>query len=213
MKALLSVVALCLFGVVGLSADFRVLSDVEGVKNVEYDAPFLFVVVQNQPKIEQVAEAVRAVLKGGEDVDAAALGNGVRLRVVTQKQCDEVKREKRLVRDADTASELRALMEASRFGSLYQLDWTRADVVVSRDRFVKWYFPPDAAELEDEIATVRGFIERMRNRERRPERVVFIHMRSVGSLVYPVFDGDIRTMGTAIPYAEFVAELPAPGNG
>lgn len=212
MKALFSLVALCVFGTAGFSAEFPVLSELEGVKKVEYDAPFLLVVVRNQSKIETADDAARAVLERGEDADAAALGKATRLRVVTERQYDQVKLEKRMVREADTASELCALLETSRFASLYRLDWARADAVVSRERFVKWYYPPNAAELEDEIATVRGFIERMRDRKRRPDRLVYVRMPSVGSLVYPVFDGDIRTMGATIPYAEFVAGLPGPGS-
>ncbi|MDQ8197053.1 hypothetical protein QEH56_02780 [Pelagicoccus enzymogenes] len=208
--ALVSLLLLTIFCPIGKAEDFPRLRALEGVKDVRYEKPFLCVIVGSLVDIPRVWIEVSDVERSGSDPDLKALGNGYNVRVYNHDSYESHLRDQSLVSRARTVMDMKTLFRRSRFATVVELDWESEDVILSRSRHSPKKALPEEEVLASHDAAIDVMVERLKGRKVRPEKLLFIEFFSVGRLVYPVVDGQIRTNGEKVSYDSFSDALLAP---
>ncbi|MBD5778577.1 hypothetical protein IEN85_03680 [Pelagicoccus sp. NFK12] len=208
--ALVFLLLLTIFCPIGKAEDFPRLRALEGVKDVRYEKPFLCVIVGSLVDIPRIWIEVSDVERSGSDPDLKALGNAYNLRVYNHDSYESHLRDQSLVARASTVMDMKTLFRRSRFATVVELDWESEEPVRFRKRYSPKKALPDGEVLVEHDAAIDAMVERLRSSKMRPEKLLFMEYFSVGRLVFPVMDGQIRANGKKISYDSFSDALLSP---
>ncbi len=183
---------------------------VEGVRDVYYEAPFLFVISKSLVDVPRIRIELGEIEKENSDPDLVALNGAYNVRVYNSDSYRVHLRDQSLARRANSIPEMKELFRRARFGTIVSLDWESETTVQSRDRYSSKLAPPDEAILLAHDQHLDAIVARLKKTGKKPDQLIFLEFFSVGRLVFPVSNGKVYANGKKISYKTFLSGLPEP---
>lgn len=189
---------------------FAKIRSLEGILDVHFEAPFLFVISKSLVDIPRIRIELGEIEKEKSDPDLVALNGAYNVRVYNSDSYRVHRRDQSLARRANSIPEMKELFRRARFATIVSLDWESESIVESRDRYSSKLAPPDEASLVAHDQHLDAVVARLKKAGKKPDQLIFLEFFSVGRLVFPVSNGKIHANGKKVPYKTFLSGLPEP---
>ena len=210
LRFLICISVFTLLGSFAVAEEFAAIKEIDGVREVEYLAPFLLVEIEHSKDAIDIKQRVMRIVDEREDPDIAAIDGPINIRCYVKLFIEHHKQQQKLVSEANSLAMLADLEKSSLFTSVYTLDWdtdTGALDEISRRLYVRNNATPSSFAIEREENVALNTITKCMESNQKPDKLLCMSLFYVGTTVYPVFKGKVKINNAAIPFADFAPLL------